>query len=89
MFGIAWKLKARCGDLRTEVRRRARPETYQVIRRPSTMSASMGPKTSDYARLIRTALAEAHGFPATILVLVAFDGLRHRTPPPFVRDADP
>jgi hypothetical protein len=38
---------------------------------------------------MRTALAEAHGFPATFLVLVALDGLRDRTPPPFARDADP
>jgi hypothetical protein len=46
-------------------------------------------KMSCYARLIRTALTEAQCFPATFLVLVAFDGLRDRTPPRFVRDADP
>jgi hypothetical protein len=38
-------------------------------------SSQRSPKTPDYARLIRTALAEAHGFPATFLMLVAFDGL--------------
>src|ERR1035437_2403714 len=31
IFGIAWKLKARCGGLRAQVRHRAMPKTPQVI----------------------------------------------------------
>jgi hypothetical protein len=41
-------------------------------------------------RGLSAVLAEVYGFSAvTILALVTFDNLRHRTPPPVVRDADP